>query len=122
MTRPIPDKAEVALEDPDKFYVVTFHRTSRFDAHLDGIGLSLTLERPGDESVRKSIHMHVNYHVFAQIVRDMAATAASLPPDDMVHRELLAQAAKSLHHALAGKGKGAARARAMQTKKKDQAL
>jgi len=35
MTKPIPDKAEVALEYPDKLYIGTFERTSRFDGHLD---------------------------------------------------------------------------------------
>ena len=35
MTKPIPDKAEVALEYPDKLYIGTFERTSRFDAHLE---------------------------------------------------------------------------------------
>ncbi len=34
MTKPIPDKAEVALEYPDKLYIGTFERTARFDAHL----------------------------------------------------------------------------------------
>ena len=86
MTRPIPDKAEVALEYPDKFYVGTFDRTSRFDAHLDATGLSLVLERPGEENVRKSIHMHLNYDLFAQILQDLAATAAAMSPDDMTHR------------------------------------
>ena len=38
MTKPIPDKAEVALEYPDKLYIGTFERTSRFDAHLDETG------------------------------------------------------------------------------------
>jgi hypothetical protein len=38
MTKPIPDKAEVALEYPDKFYIGTFERSSRFDAHLDENG------------------------------------------------------------------------------------
>src|SRR5262245_25759932 len=52
MTRPIPDKAEVALEYPDKFYVGTFERSSRFEAHLDAAGLSLTLERSGDAETR----------------------------------------------------------------------
>ena len=33
MTKPIPDKAEVALEYPDKLYIGTFERSSRFDAH-----------------------------------------------------------------------------------------
>jgi hypothetical protein len=29
MTKPIPDKAEVALEYPDKLYIGTFERSSR---------------------------------------------------------------------------------------------
>jgi hypothetical protein len=100
MTRPLPDRAEVALEYPDKFYVGTFDRTSRFDAHLDATGLSLILERPGDENVRKSIHMHLNYDLFAQILQDLAATAAAMQPDDMAHRAALAQAAQALVRAL----------------------
>jgi hypothetical protein len=103
MTRPLPDKAEVALEYPDKFYVGTFDRTSRFDAHLDATGLSLVLERPGEESVRKSIHMHLNYDLFAQILKDVAATAAAMDPDDMAHRAAVAQGAQALVRALDGK-------------------
>ncbi|HET7383684.1 MAG TPA: hypothetical protein VFJ59_13995 [Pseudolabrys sp.] len=38
MTKPIPDKAEIALEYPDKLYVGTFERSSRFEAHLDPAG------------------------------------------------------------------------------------
>ena len=30
MTKPIPDKAEIALEYPDKLYIGTFERTARF--------------------------------------------------------------------------------------------
>jgi|SRR5438445_600538 len=103
MTRPIPDKAEVALEYPDKFYVGTFDRTSRFDAHLDATGLSLVLERPGEENVRKSIHMHLNYDLFAQILQDLAATAAAMSPDDMTHRAALKKAAQALVRALDAK-------------------
>ena len=47
MTKPIPDKAEIALEYPDKLYVGTFERSARFEAHLDPTGIALTLERPG---------------------------------------------------------------------------
>ena len=35
MTKPLSAKAEVALEYPDKLYIGTFDRTSRFDAHLE---------------------------------------------------------------------------------------
>ncbi len=31
MTKPITDKAEIALEYPDKLYVGTFDRSSRFE-------------------------------------------------------------------------------------------
>jgi hypothetical protein len=96
MTRPLPDKAEVALEYPDKFYVGTFDRTSRFDAHLDATGLSLVLERPGDENVRKSIHMHLNYDLFAQILKDVATTVAAMDPQDMAHRAAVAEGAQAL--------------------------
>jgi hypothetical protein len=44
----IPDKVEVALEYPDKFYIGTFERSARFDAHLDDNGIALALYRSGD--------------------------------------------------------------------------
>jgi hypothetical protein len=61
MTKPITDKAEIALEYPDKLYVGTFERSSRFEAHLDPTGIALILERPGADDVHKSIHMHMSY-------------------------------------------------------------
>jgi hypothetical protein len=100
MTKPIPDKAEVALEYPDKFYVGTFERSSRFEAHLDPTGIALILERPGSDDVRKSIHMHLHFGLFADILRDLASTVARLPKDDVMHRDQLAQAAAALHAAL----------------------
>ena len=100
MTKPILDKAEVALEYPDKFYIGTFERSSRFDAHLDATGISLTLERTGDIDTRKSVRMHINYDLFADILHDLAATVAAMRPDDVAHREALAEAAEALHEAL----------------------
>jgi len=100
MTKPIPDKAEIALEYPDKLYVGTFERSSRFEAHLDPTGIALVLEKPGADDVRKSIHMHINFGLFADIIRELAATVGKIPKDDVVHRDLLAQAAAELHAAL----------------------
>jgi hypothetical protein len=104
MTKPVPDKAEVAIEYPDKFYIGTFERTSRFEARLDDRGISLKLERPGSDSERKSIHLHVNYELFAEILRDLATTVAAFPADDLAHRESLTEAAAALHAALLGLG------------------
>jgi hypothetical protein len=100
MTKPLPAKAEVALEYPDKLYIGTFDRTSRFDAHLDATGLSLNLERTGDVDTRKTVHLHLNYGLLAEILNDVAATVKNIPADDILHREDLAKAAKALHKAL----------------------
>jgi hypothetical protein len=100
MTKPIPDKAEVALELPDKLYIGTFERSSRFDAHLDQTGVSLTLHRTGDADVRKSVHMHFHYGLFADILSDLANTVASMSLDDADHRDALRTAAKTLYRAL----------------------
>ena len=104
MTKPVPDKAEVAIEYPDKFYIGTFERTSRFEAHLDSNGISLKLERPGSDNERKSIYFHVNYELFAEILRDLATTVAAFPADDLAHRESLTEAVVALHAALLGLG------------------
>jgi hypothetical protein len=100
MTRPIPDKAEIALEYPDKFYVGTFEHSSRFEAHLDSNGIALNLERPGSDDVRKSVHMHIHFGLFADILRELASSVARLPADDVAHRDQLAQAAAELRDAL----------------------
>jgi hypothetical protein len=100
MTKPILDKAEVALEYPDKLYIGTFAHTARFDAHLDQNGIALSLEIPGRDEQRKSVHMHFHYGLFAEILGDLAKTVAALPPEDILHREALHDSAKALYLAL----------------------
>ena len=107
MTKPITDKAEVALEYPDKLYIGSFERSSQFEAHLDETGVALTLLRPGAEDVRKSVHLHLNFGLFADILRELAASTARLPKDDVLHRELLSKAAADLSRALGGNKKPA---------------
>jgi hypothetical protein len=99
MSKPISDKAEVAVEYPDKLYIGTFAHSARFDAHLDQTGIALTLELPGPEDQRKSVHMHFHYALFAEILRDLGKTAAVLPLDD-VHRQVLRDSAKTLYQML----------------------
>jgi hypothetical protein len=80
MTKPIPDKAEVALEYPDKFYIGTFERSARFDARFDDMGVSLLLEHPGDADVHKSVHYPLRA-LFADILRGLAKTVCGCPND-----------------------------------------
>jgi len=102
MTKPIPDKAEVALEYPDKLYIGTFERSARFDAHLDQSGVSLTLSRSGDADVRKSVRMHFHHALFADILHDLAKTASLMPTDDTGHRDALRAAVEALYRSLGG--------------------
>jgi hypothetical protein len=74
--------------------------TARFDAHLDQSGIALTLELPGPDKQRKSVHMHFHYALFAEILRDLAKTTAALPPQDILHREALRDSAKVLYLSL----------------------
>src|SRR5207244_13122358 len=100
MTKPIPDKAEVALEYPDKLYIGTFERTSRFDAHLDETGISLSLHRTGAADVRKSVRMHFHYGLFADILHDLSTTVSFVPPADAAHSDALRDGATALYRAL----------------------
>jgi hypothetical protein len=100
MTKPVPDRAEVALEYPDKLYIGTFEHSSRFNAHLDETGISLSLYRTGEVEQRKSIRMHFHYALFAEILRDLAKTVSVMPPADVLHRDALREAARALYLAL----------------------
>jgi hypothetical protein len=106
MSKPIPDKAEVALEYPDKLYIGTFERSARFEAHLDATGIALLLDRPGDAAAHKSVRLHLNYGLFADILRDLADAVSSATPDNATHREDLRDAAEALSDALAAAAGG----------------
>jgi hypothetical protein len=100
MRKPIPDKAEVAVEYPDKLYIGTFERSARFDAHFEKDAISLSLYSAAASDTRKTVHMHFHCALFAEILRELAKTAPSLQKDDIVHRDELREAAKSFYEAL----------------------
>ena len=99
MTKPIPDKAEVALEYPDKFYSGTFERSSRFEASMDATGMLLVLERPGSEDVRKSVHIHIHYGLLADILQQLSSEVSKMSADE-IHRDQLQQASSAFNRAL----------------------
>ena len=101
MTKSIRDKAEVALEYPDKFYSGTLERSSQFEAGFDSTGVVLILERTGAHDVRKSVHIHMHYGLFADVLEQLAATASSIPRDDVSHDQLV-RAVRALSCAIEG--------------------
>ena len=99
MSKPVPDKAEVAIEYPDKLYIGTFARAASFDAHVDRTGIALTLHRGHGED-RKSVRMNFDYGLFAEILHELAGSIPATPPTDRDHRAQLAEAAGDLLVAL----------------------
>jgi hypothetical protein len=66
MSSPITDKAEVSIDFPDKFYMGSFGRGSRYDVTADKDGVHIHLERVEGETRRVGIHIH--YHLLAEIL------------------------------------------------------
>lgn len=98
--KPIPDKAEIVIEYPDKFYSGTFERSSRYEAHFDQGGIALALSRGGSDSERRSVRLHLHYALFAEILEELAKTVPAIPPAEASHRDALADAAAVLAAAL----------------------
>ena len=109
MKKPVPGKAEVVLDHPDKLYFGTFEGTALFDAHFDDSGALLLLDDPGDTS--KSLRVHIHHALLAGILADLAKTVSGIAADDAVRRKL-ADGAKALHEALAAPLTGADEAEA----------
>jgi len=99
MMKPVSDKAEVALEYPEKFYHGTFERSSRFEASFDASGVSLVLERLGSGEEKKSVHIHLHYGLFADVLEQLVGSAAKIPEDDP-NREHLSRAVARLSRAV----------------------
>lgn len=47
--RPVADKAEISIDFPDKAYMGSFGRESRFDAVAEADGVALRLARGGEQ-------------------------------------------------------------------------
>jgi hypothetical protein len=98
--KPITDKAEVAIEFPDKYYSGSFGRHSGFDVRADDEGVTLKLSRSGDDPRTAEIHLH--YYLFADILAELARAIAARPQIDEAHREPMTKSAKELARALSG--------------------
>jgi hypothetical protein len=101
MMKVIADKAEVALDFPDKVYVGSFGRSAHFDAVADAVGVTLKLERRDDQ--KRVVEVHLHHGLFADILEALAASVAAQPPIDASHREALIDGARHLVEALASR-------------------
>lgn len=94
----ISDKAEVAIDFPDKFYVGGFGRDSEFEAKAEDDAILIRLLRAGEEKRLVDIHLH--HFLFAGILEDFAQSLGGRKPIDEPHRQPLLRAAQALVAAL----------------------
>jgi hypothetical protein len=94
----ITDKAEVAIDFPDKAYMGGFGRDSSFDAHADAEGMTIRLVRTSGE--KREAEMHLHHFLFAGILADLANSLDGIEPIDETHRQPLLAAARKLAAAL----------------------
>lgn len=97
-THPIPDKAEVAVDFPDKVYMGSFSRGSKFEAQAENDGLFIKLVRDGEDSRVVEIHLH--HYLLADILSDWAISLESEPVVSDDHRGNLLDALKKVEKAV----------------------
>ena len=90
MSEPIPDKAQVSIDFPHKFYMGSFGRESRFDVTADQEGVHIHLDRPGEAlSIRA---FSVYYSMLAGILRAMGDAVYDVKGLDAHQRKALREA------------------------------
>ena len=78
--KPIQDKAEVSIDFPEKFYVGSFARDSKFEARSEDDGLLIKLIRRSDE--KRVVEIHLHHHLLADILSEWAESLADEPLQD----------------------------------------
>ena len=95
---PIADKAEIAVDFPDKLYMGQFGRHSSFEAVTETEGVLIRLRRQDGET--RDVQIHLHYLLFADVLAEIARSVASHAPIDTLHRDPLIAAARDLLAAL----------------------
>lgn len=91
MSKPITDKAEVSIDFPDKFFMGSFGRGSRYDVTADKEGIHLHLDRADGE--KRHVGFHVHYYLLAELLAASADAVAKVDGIDPHQKQQLREAA-----------------------------
>jgi hypothetical protein len=94
MSSPITDKAEVSIDFPEKFYVGSFGRESRFQVTADKDGIHLHLDRAGSE--KRHVGFHIHFYLLEDIIAELGEAIGRVDGLDPQHKERLREAAAKL--------------------------
>jgi len=99
--KPIKDKAEVSIDFPEKFYIGSFTRSSKFEARTEDDGLLIKLRNESEQ--KRSVEIHLHHHLLADILSEWAESLTDEPLQDNDHRKTLATALKKLQKAVSAR-------------------
>jgi hypothetical protein len=94
----IQDKAEISIDFPDKFYMGSFSRDSKFEARAEDDGLFIKLTRLGDQ--RRQVEIHLHHHLLADILSEWAASLENGAPMRVDHRNTLLDSLANIQDAI----------------------
>ena len=92
MSTPITDKAEVSIDFPDKFFIGSFGRGSRYDVTADIEGIHLHLDRIHGE--KRHVGFHIHYYLLAELLAAAATAVGGVQGLEPHQKESLKDAAR----------------------------
>jgi hypothetical protein len=112
--RPITDRAEVAIDFPEKAYMGSFGHTASFAAAAACDGVELKLAHAGQP--KRTVEVHLHWYLFADMIDEIAASLEGRATIvDEAHRVILAEAVQRLAAALAASAANGAAPQASRT-------
>ncbi|WP_428672935.1 hypothetical protein [Reyranella sp.] len=96
----ITDRAEVAIDFPDKAYMGAFGRESSFDVTVEPDEVLLRIVRPGEG--RREIAVHLHYYLLADVLKELGQGLAKNSELDENHFRALCDGAEALVQSLKG--------------------
>jgi hypothetical protein len=97
-THPIPDKAQIAVDFPDKFYMGSFARESKFEARAENDGLFIKLTRSGEQ--KRAVEIHLHHYLLSDILSAWADSLIETPQMEAEHKIEMLDALKQVERAV----------------------
>jgi hypothetical protein len=102
--KPITDRAEVALDFPERSFMGSYGHSSSYEVNADPEGVTLRLvRRSGPE---RTIGLHLHYLLLADVLGDLARELDGKHLPDETHRRVMLAAAEQLRTALEKREEG----------------
>lgn len=74
MKKPITDRAEVAVDFPEKYYYGSFDRDATYDVKADDSGVHIELDRRVGE--KRHVGFHLHFYLLAGVIESLAQALA----------------------------------------------